>query len=124
MTLENSPAMELQDTEVSQNPIQVLAREGHSRLASILRELVANLPQEFPTPAPGSRSTEDGTVVFTPFRPPPLDQGTWMDRARQVAIAAGCALTSPRWSGRPSLWIPKSEDGVAGDSRGTSGSSC
>lgn len=26
--------------------------------------------------------------MFTPFRPPPLDQGTWMDRARQVAVAA------------------------------------
>jgi hypothetical protein len=88
MTLENSSAMELQDPVVPQNPIQVLAREGHSRLASILRELVANLPQEFPTSTPGSRSPEDGAVVFTPFRPPPLDQGTWMDRARQVAVAA------------------------------------
>lgn len=88
MTLENSSAMELQDTEVPQNPIQVLAREGHSRLASILRELAANLPQELSAPTPGSRSLEDGSVVFTPFRPPPLDQGTWMDRARQVAVAA------------------------------------
>jgi len=88
MTLENSSAMELQDPVVPQNPIQVLAREGHSRLASILRELAANLPQELSAPTPGSRSLEDGSVVFTPFRPPPLDQGTWMDRARQVAVAA------------------------------------
>jgi len=88
MTLENSPAMELQHSVTPQNPIQVLNREGHSRLASILRELVANLPHEFPASTPGSRSPDEGNVVFTPFRPPPLDQGTWMDRARQVAVAA------------------------------------
>ena len=88
MTLENSSAMELQDSVTPPNPIQVLTREGHSRLASILRELVANLPHEFPTPDSGSRSPNEGNVVFTPFRPPPLDQGTWMDRARQVAVAA------------------------------------
>ena len=88
MTLENSSAMELQASVTPQNPIQVLTREGHSRLASILRELVANLPHEFPASIQGSRSPDEGNVVFTPFRPPPLDQGTWMDRARQVAVAA------------------------------------
>lgn len=75
MTLENSSAMELQDSVNPQNPIQVLNREGHSRLASILRELVANLPHEFPSSTQGSRSPDEGNVVFTPFRPPPLDQG-------------------------------------------------
>ncbi len=88
MTLENASAIELQAPVEPPNPIQVLARQGHTRLASILRDLVANLPQEFPNPSPTFRSQDDGKVVFTPFRPPPLDQGTWMDRARQVAVAA------------------------------------
>lgn len=88
MTLENASAIELQAPVEPPNPIQVLAREGHTRLASILRDLVANLPQEFPNPGSPFRSPDDGKVVFTPFRPPPLDQGTWMDRARQVAVAA------------------------------------
>ena len=67
MTLENSPAMELQHSVTPQTPIQVLNREGHSRLASILRELVANLPHEFPASTPGSRSPDEGNVVFMPY---------------------------------------------------------
>ena len=67
MTLENASAIELQAPVEPPNPIQVLARQGHTRLASILRDLVANLPQEFPNPSPTFRSQDDGKVVFTPF---------------------------------------------------------
>ena len=93
MTLENVSTVETPEPGSTANPIQVLAREGHGRLAAILRELMANLPHQFPTVLPGNRSREgrpdaDASPVFTPFRPPPLDQGTWMDRARQVAVAA------------------------------------
>lgn len=68
-------------------PLQLLAREGHERLAHALRELLNALPDPTPRTLTAAELEEDSRVVFTPFRPPPLDQGTWMDRARQVAIA-------------------------------------
>jgi hypothetical protein len=41
VTLENASAIELQAPVEPPNPIHVLARQGHTRLASILRDLVA-----------------------------------------------------------------------------------
>ena len=69
--------------------IRVLTREGYHRLAEALRDLLRPLVNGSETARahPGATTVEKEVPLFTPFRPPPLDQGTWMDRARQVAIA-------------------------------------
>lgn len=75
-------------TVLPSDAIQLLSNEGYQRLADALRDLLVALPSMAPTrPAGTPTSSGDGSILFTPFRPPPLDQGTWLDRARQVAIA-------------------------------------
>ena len=76
-------------SSVASDVVHLLAREGYLRLAEALRELLGGVRDAHAsTPRVAvARDPEGDAVVFTPFRPPPLDQGTWLDRARQVAIA-------------------------------------
>lgn len=68
--------------------IQLLSSEGYQRLADALRDLLVALPTgSHPRSGGVHAAPAEGSILFTPFRPPPLDQGTWLDRARQVAIA-------------------------------------
>lgn len=78
-----------QPSTVASDVVHLLAREGYQRLAEALRELLGGTPETPGTPHRGATAGDPGNEVllFTPFRPPPLDQGTWLDRARQVAIA-------------------------------------
>ncbi len=74
---------------VASDVVHLLAREGYQRLAEALRELVGGTADSVASPRRGTPTGDPNNevLVFTPFRPPPLDQGTWLDRARQVAIA-------------------------------------
>ncbi len=78
-----------QPATVASDVVHLLAREGYQRLAEALRELLGGTSNAHSIPHRGAPAGDTGNEVllFTPFRPPPLDQGTWLDRARQVAIA-------------------------------------
>ena len=85
----NSAAALQQNGSVATDVIQLLSREGYHRLADALRDLIrsSSVPMDVGRPVPSVAGADIEVPVFTPFRPPPLDQGTWLDRARQVAIA-------------------------------------
>ncbi len=76
-------------SSVASDVVHLLAREGYQRLAEALRELLGGAGDSHGSSRRGTVPEDPAgdVLVFTPFRPPPLDQGTWLDRARQVAIA-------------------------------------
>ena len=73
-------------------PWHSLQQGGHEALADALRALLgALIPTSGPAPSEPPRAIEsnDSDILpgFKPFRPPPLDKGSWLERARRAAIA-------------------------------------